>query len=953
MRARRNTLLVAGSITTIALAFLLAGAKPSRSVPSANKKPSPSSASRRAPTEHTLYSGLWRVDGAFVSTAHIKNVLVNAPLAVTPALFMADGTEYDLPALKLDPGGISDLSINDALRSAPPTVQSHLSDFGTLLLRFTSQSATNAAASMQILNEAQSLIFTISSKPFVPPGMPSGQQDLESIWWKHDSGVNASVAIFNASDAAKQVTLNVSGSAGTLRSQSISLNVKNTAILDLEPVFQQLPEPEQLAGGVRVTYEGVPGDIFASTTLANPSNGYSATSEFHPLHTMMAQAPPIAVSYGSVGLMVGAQDPMMGFPQDTRFSPYAVLRNPTASELNVKPLLFLMDGNNPRRVELPSEHFAPNQTKQLSFGSALSNFNGMATLTFSFNGHSGDLLMATGSVDQTGTYVFEVIPDGLSTTWAKNAPFWRVTGGFDAMLTVFNPQDGPEDIVVKLTFVGESGHYAVPLHLVAGETYMLDVKDLIAMQQPDADGNIIPRDVTEGSAQIAGPKGQAQEIRIGASAGVFNVQTATCGGHCLICSQTTEAFIDPNPASTPLSGTQQASYLLTMSDGSQVNYTSSAHWSSSNTSIATVQSTGSSSPGLVSGIAVGTATLTAFAPVPSEEPLPECPTTCPIEDVTATGPAPVTPLILLGGSSGTDITNTTQNVVVGQQIVLYAKYTLPSGESVTSQSWDPGNGSTIVGGYNASPASGSVVTAQTNAQSTTFYWVTPGTSTITFDLTLSGSSSAIPATATFNISAPSPATPTLSLPTNGQLYVDTLTGCTNNPSGPNLVFGNISGPVPGCPGTYTGQPGIAFSPPTASTPAGNFFFVQTVNSDTVNYNSLTCSAISGLDGAYPYQSKTGQAVNDAPFSPLPSTYSTSSRSFNATMYLMWQSTTQASIPAPMGYVTWQFSGSTTQSNGVWGTPTGSGGPGNFLTATSPSFYPTWQGLAVTANNNCH
>jgi hypothetical protein len=92
---------------------------------------------------------------------------------------------------------------------------------------------------------------------------------------------------------------------------------------------------------------------------------------------------------------------------------------------------------------------------------------------------------------------------------------------------------------------------------------------------------------------------------------------------------------------------------------------------------------------------------------------------------------------------------------------------------------------------------------------------------------------------------------------------------------PNLVLGNISGPVPGCPGPYTGQPGIAFSPATTSTPPGHFFFVQLINSDVVKYDSLTCTATSGLDGAYPYQSKIAQPVNDAPFSALPSTYSTS------------------------------------------------------------------------------
>jgi hypothetical protein len=594
---------------------------------------SPSAPSRKEPQPQQLFSGFWRADQGYESTLRIKNVLVVAPLDVTPVLFMADGTEYDLPVVSLPAGGISDLSVNQALDAAPSAIRRHLSDFGSLTLRFTSQSAVNAAANIQILNESQSLIFSISSKPFTHALMPFGPQNLESLWWKHDAGVNASVFLFNSSDSPKEVMLDVSGSAGTIQSLTLSLNAKSTTAMDLEPFIHGLPEAERLAGGIRVGYQGLLGDIFGTTTLSNASEGYSATSEFHPLNTMNAQAQPTSLSYGSVGLMVGAQDPMMGFPKDTSFSPYAILRNASARELNVKPQLFLMNGGNPRRVELPSEHFAPNQTKQLSFGSALSDFNGMATLTFSFDGHSGDLLMATGSVDQSGTYVFEVIPDSLGVSWAKNALFWSVTGGSDSMLTVFNPQDTPEDIVAKLTYAGGTGHYSVPLHLAAGETRMLDVKDLIDMQQPDPEGNAIPRDVTEGSAQFAGPNGQAQEIRIGLSAGLFNVQAATCGPQCQICTTTTNAFINPDPVAAPVGSSQQATAQATLSDGSTADETSSASWSSQNTSIATVQG------GLVNRVGAGSTIIAADFQAPNNDLSIECPSACNLGPETPSVPA--------------------------------------------------------------------------------------------------------------------------------------------------------------------------------------------------------------------------------------------------------------------------------------------------------------------------
>jgi len=173
-----------------------------------------------------------------------------------------------------------------------------------------------------------------------------------------------------------------------------------------------------------------------------------------------------------------------------------------------------------------------------------------------------------------------------------------------------------------------------------------------------------------------------------------------------------------------------------------------------------------------------------------------------------------------------------------------------------------------------------------------------------------------------------------------------------------MVFGNVSGPAPGCPGVTTGQAGIIFSPPTTSTPPGSFFFVQLVTGDTVIYSrtgaTLTCTGTNtpGLDGAYPYPYNNHTAT-DAPQSPLPSTYTNSSRDFSATMYLMWQSNTSGSIPVPMGSVDWSFSGSTTQSNGTWSTPSGSGSAQSFAAASGISSFPQWSGPVVLANNNCH
>lgn len=468
---------------------------------------------------------------------------------------------------------------------------------------------------------------------------------------------------------------------------------------------------------------------------------------------------------------------------------------------------------------------------------------------------------------------------------------------------------------------------------------------------PDAAGNVIPAGLTEGSAEIAGSLGEQQQILISLDVATYNVRKATCGTVCWECDGIVYADLFFSPFAVAVSGTTGETFYETTNTGYQ--YGASASWRSSSTSIATVNTTG-----VVTGVRTGSLTLYANDLYAETDGVGWYCTDmyfyCPTSNFSGSAPGNAINLkILRGGSNGTDITNTTQSVVPGQQIALYGSYTPPSGTSVSSQSWSPDSGSTIVGGYSPSAAGATVQTAQTNSQSTTFYWATPGTSVLSFGVLFSNGAYASAHT-TYNISGPTPSAPTISLPTSGQLNSDTLMGCAIAPTAQYLVFGNLTGNIPQCNsnGNASGTAGIQFTPPSTQSPSGTFFFVQLVNSDAITYSAngsgTTCPGTSGLDGAYPYQNKYGQLVNDAPYAKLFSTYTTERRSFVATMYLMWQSSTSSSIPVPLGYVDWQFSGSSSepQLNSTWGPPTGSGSAGSFVTINSPGLFPTWQGLAV-------
>lgn len=190
--------------------------------------------------------------------------------------------------------------------------------------------------------------------------------------------------------------------------------------------------------------------------------------------------------------------------------------------------------------------------------------------------------------------------------------------------------------------------------------------------------------------------------------------------------------------------------------------------------------------------------------------------------------------------------------------------------------------------------------------------------------------------ASFNVSGPT------------SVSVDTsTTGVLVYPDGSYLGFGD-----------YPDTLGIQFigsaTPPPLD--AGNFFYEQLISTYNVTRSS-TCSYTlgTGLDTAYPYPGINGSGqATDAPEAPLPSTYVSASRTFNATMYLLWTPPAanactggwQCTIPISLGYTNWGFNGSATQTNGTW-TPGGSPSVGAFQVSGE---YPTWGNVATETCN---
>jgi Bacterial Ig-like domain (group 2) len=630
--------------------------------PPAHTQMQPQVLSGARPTvDQALSAGLWRVDRSFQSSIQINNRHIFQHRMVIPVLYMADGTEYYLPTVDVAPNTLATVSINSAIQNAPPQVSSHLSLYGSAAIHFLAPSTGSISAAIQILDVANSLNFVYAFH--APDRMDAEQQTFDGLWWRRDAGVTGFVGLANRTPTSVQVSVQVIGAGGTaIAPQMIALAGHSTRLLSLDDIAATLPRNQSLMGGLHVVFTGKSSDVMISGGLENQSEGYSALIPF--VTRDAATSAPGLITLASTGIMVGQPDPTMKFPRGTAFFPYAYLRNASSSALKVDPALYYtLAGGGGQRVALPSLTIAAGSTLQVpvDFGSiGLGSFNGLITETFSTVSTPGDLIVATGSTDQTANYVFEVLPQLVVTTKSQQDDFWRVGGGYDTMITLWNSGTAPEDLLVTFSFAGGKGQYKLPVHLAAGAAKAVDMAEIISEAKPDLDGNLIPPGTNGGGMVVSGPSDLTDDINVILGGGTFSVFGATCNPKCYSCGPLLDGFsIAPTPVQSAVGGTTQMTATVTISTGSKLTETPSTRWSSESTSIASV-----ASGGMVTAVAAGTTTI--YGDLSWPDVATTCyPTAC--QTLLYEGLAPVTNCQFVGSPteiSSNDCTNGTKQTVV-------------------------------------------------------------------------------------------------------------------------------------------------------------------------------------------------------------------------------------------------------------------------------------------------
>lgn len=843
---------------------------------------------RVASKPQRLFAPHWTTQDGFQTTIYIRNVHIEQAVSATLSLVL-DGRTITLPPTQIDPMQTISIDVTNALADSGEK----LDQSGGATIDFEGESAGQLNAAAHVLDSAASLGFTF---PFSPDGSTiSGS--LEGVAFYYGKNTDGFIALQNTTEkeTAALPTIFVSGREISLGRKPLkpgeAATIKIPSLEDLSAASPPTAGPQGV--GVRIEYEDNPGAVVAQGWTMDEAIGFSAAFSFHHKSSCDCNR-EVQHLYGA-GIMIGSG----GMGPGVIFSPYIATRNNSGEPTTVSPVFsFELDGKV-RKVSLPGVALGPEEATVINLrkyqeagGFPLSVQ--MGDIDVQYTGEAGAVVAELASVDQNGSFVSPA-PLTCNGNPDQHMVFWRTDGDWHSSITVESITDKDSDLEITISYPG--GIYVFEKTIATHESMMISINDLQQSQTPDSEGRRIPLDARMGGVNIWSEDANSGPV---INAMLMNPVTRTCGS-CgadgyVGSALPTEDYRCVNPGTA---GGFEAHQV-----GDQFGLKIVLNWTSGRRdcvfpNYTTVTSYNPSVANMSGGNLVcygpGNSYITAYTSG-----------TWPTDSSctswhTILANALLSPVIQAKIKQGTtDITGTTRNVIVGQEISLTVEV-LPAGTTTTNNQWSiPGMriANYVVQYTDEFSNTSAMVIALTNPTGTAvdFYWVDGGDGRqVAFSFKVNGKS--FTAAATFNVKRP---TATFASTSVSNVTVDS--GCGSDF---RLHYGC---PIP--PGG-SGPAGLTFAVTNLVIPSGfsgSTELVQIVDSTTRTQlkNTGTRITLSGtglLDTTFPY----GLSY-DSPAQPFDADALQVTVSDTFTIYLFFKPSLANSIWVPLRKISWSWSG---------------------------------------------
>lgn len=878
-------------------------------------------------TPHLLAGSYYSVKNG-LSAKLLLNNKGPRPIEVKPTLFSMGGEKYEVAPVVVEGNSFRLLDMRGWIAAAGPQFRE-----GSIQVFHLGPNLV-IGAQVYLEDDAHSLAF---EEKFAEPSTFHSSQ-LRGVWWLPTQKGEVLLALSNTSDSAVTATARADGQRPTRDgSATVELSPHETRLLNVqEDLFGNDHGAMSRLGGISVEHNGPAGALLARGFAQEASKGYSLAVQFADPQGAKSSA------YQGAGLRLGVAG-------GEALTPVVVAYNASTEEATVTGRMPYATGDGgTAEVSLPEVRLSPGESREIDVAGAMRDAGvpadiSAAGLEFDYSTEPGSVQMTALSVGASGNQLFRVpmwdVPAQRSATGGYP---WRIEGNSSTFVYLKNTTNQPQDYTFQMSY--EGGFYVMGLKTIgAHQTITLDVRALRDRQVPDVYGKTIP--LTAGRGQIVwsvhGTDGLAM---IGRSEQVDEVRGVSSSYACQYCCPNSfdHAGLSPETSwAIGVGATKQ--FVAYETDHNCYGNPMMPHpvtygvtWTSANTSAATIDSSG-----VATGVAPGSSGIYArWTATTWTSYVYGCFST------SYTIQSPTTTLNVIKVNiklpDGTDITNTTRDVVVGQKISLTTEV-LPSGTTFSNPQWTiPG---TRIADYVVTcngtgtppqcqnPTSG-VVTQLSDLTTSTmdYYWVDGGDGR-QVQYTIAINSQTVTGTSTFNVKRPTASVTT----STGSVQVGTAWGFLS------MSFGTPT------------TPGISFSQ-SVTMPSGftgSTQWVQIANAlrrRQDNAGNWERAQGSGIDTTYPYDS--GTSTSDSPGTPvLTGSYARETADDSFQMYLMFRPSVGSTdtIWVPLRVVNWSWSGDTSRTGTTWSLTSSSNStnPADADTTT----HPTWTANAADGANN--
>jgi len=438
-------------------------------------------------------------------------------------------------------------------------------------------------AQVKLVDSEHSLIF---DEQLVEPAAMFASSRLEGVWWLPSRRNEMSLVLSNTTDAPLLVNTVVDGAAANQRvPATFALIPHETRIIELQQdIIGNSGGVLKEVGGISIEHSGPKGALLARGMIKDASSGYSATVQFSD-----PQGAKSSKLHGA-GLRLGTV-------AGERLSPVIVARNIGNGPSVLTGQVSYTDGSGSAdNVKIAGVHLQPGEARIVRTP-ALRGDVGSAGLEFEYSTAPGTVIMSAISVSRDGDQVFRVpMLDPQAQRSSTGGYPWFIEESSATVVYVKNVTDKPQDYVLELGYGG--GSYTLGRETLAAEqTAVVDIRQLRDNQVADENGRVIPIDATGGQVRwsVHGPEdlvliGRAEQVDIAKGISSSYACQNCCGdsfdhGACL--PSTVIGF----PGDTNQFSAQEYDHNCYGTVGAPF-YVSPSSWSSDNTAVATINSSG-------------------------------------------------------------------------------------------------------------------------------------------------------------------------------------------------------------------------------------------------------------------------------------------------------------------------------------------------------------------------